>query len=444
MSDSIFLLVASLISIVVGAILGYIFGKKSVVQEETDMSRYVSKDLYEREVSSSEKINTEKERLQKELIELNRLISAQEEQKVGLERRLAEHNKEVENLREEFHKQFKLTASEIIEKNTESFKQKSSEQMNTLLNPLNEKLKSFEQKVQDTYEKGMKDRESLKTVVEQLSLQNKSLSQEAQNLTKALKGEVKKQGNWGEIILERLLESSGLKKDVEYFIQDSHTSDEGNRLQPDVVVQLPDEKYVVIDSKVSLIAYDKLAAANDQEEADRALKELQLSLKAHIKGLSDKEYQKLHGDKSPDFVLLFIPIEGAFNAALQYNNNLYQEALDKNVIIVSTTTLLATLRTIASIWKQEYQNQHIRQIADEGANLYDKIAGFVADLEKLGSQMETTQKTYDAAMNKLSTGRGNILKRAEKMRKLGLQPTKRISPKLLGGDENEETNELDN
>lgn len=444
MSDSIFLLVASLISIVVGAILGYIFGKKSVVQEETDMSRFVSKDLYEREVSSSEKINTEKERLQKELIELNRLISAQEEQKVGLERRLAEHNKEVENLREEFHKQFKLTASEIIEKNTESFKQKSSEQMNTLLNPLNEKLKSFEQKVQDTYEKGMKDRESLKTVVEQLSLQNKSLSQEAQNLTKALKGEVKKQGNWGEIILERLLESSGLKKDVEYFIQDSHTSDEGNRLQPDVVVQLPDEKYVVIDSKVSLIAYDKLAAANDQEEADRALKELQLSLKAHIKGLSDKEYQKLHGDKSPDFVLLFIPIEGAFNAALQYNNNLYQEALDKNVIIVSTTTLLATLRTIASIWKQEYQNQHIRQIADEGANLYDKIAGFVADLEKLGSQMETTQKTYDAAMNKLSTGRGNILKRAEKMRKLGLQPTKRISPKLLGGDENEETNELDN
>lgn len=444
MSDSIFLLVASLISIVVGAILGYIFGKKSVVQEETDMSRYVSKDLYEREVSSSEKINTEKERLQKELIELNRLISAQEEQKVGLERRLAEHNKEVENLREEFHKQFKLTASEIIEKNTESFKQKSSEQMNTLLNPLNEKLKSFEQKVQDTYEKGMKERESLKTVVEQLSLQNKSLSQEAQNLTKALKGEVKKQGNWGEIILERLLESSGLKKDVEYFIQDSHTSDEGNRLQPDVVVQLPDEKYVVIDSKVSLIAYDKLAAANDQEEADRALKELQLSLKAHIKGLSDKEYQKLHGDKSPDFVLLFIPIEGAFNAALQYNNNLYQEALDKNVIIVSTTTLLATLRTIASIWKQEYQNQHIRQIADEGANLYDKIAGFVADLEKLGSQMETTQKTYDAAMNKLSTGRGNILKRAEKMRKLGLQPTKRISPKLLGGDENEETNELDN
>lgn len=440
--DSTALLILSLstiIALVAGVWVGFKLGKKSDDGRET-----VGKDLYDRELQNAAEAKREAEQLRDQIVQLNRSLSAFEQEKKDFERRINEHNAEVSSLRDEFYKQFKLTASEILEKNTESFKLKSSEQMSTILNPLNEKLKSFEQKVQDSYEKGMKERESLKTVVEQLSLQNKSLSQEAQNLTKALKGEVKTQGNWGEVILERLLESSGLKKDVEYFIQDSHTSEEGNRLQPDVVVQLPEEKYVVIDSKVSLVAYDKLAAADNKEDADQALKELQLSLKAHIKGLSDKEYQKLHGDRSPDFVLLFIPIEGAFNAALQFNNNLYQEALDKNVIIVSTTTLLATLRTIASIWKQEYQNQHIRQIADEGANLYDKIAGFVVDLEKLGSQMETTQKTYDAAMNKLSTGRGNILRRAEKMRKLGLQPTKRINPKLLGGDENEDTDELDN
>ncbi|KAB2807377.1 DNA recombination protein RmuC [Phaeocystidibacter luteus] len=428
-----------IVSIIATALLGVWFGfrlgKKSV-PESTDNG--VNKDLYNREVEENKALKFEIDKLQVEIRELTGKISAYQQEKVDLNRRIEDHSTEMDKLRDEFYKQFKLTASEILQKNTESFQSNSKEQMSSILSPLQEKLQNFEKKVQDTYEKGLKERSELSSEIKKLVEQNQSLQEEANNLTRALKGDVKKQGNWGEIVLKRLLEASGLTEGREFETQESHSTSDGRRLQPDVVVHLPDEKYVIIDSKVSLVAYEKFVAAEDDEARSRAIKEHLVSVHAHLDGLSKKEYQKLHGEQSPDYVLLFIPIEGAFNAALQNDSSLYEKALEKNIVIVSATTLLATLRTVASIWRQEKRNRNIEEIAEEGAKLYDKFVGFVNDLEKLGNQMETARKTYDLAFNKLSSGRGNLVTRAENMRKLGLQTTKRLSTKLIDQDEEDE------
>lgn len=428
-----------IVSIIATALLGVWFGfrlgKKSV-PESTDNG--VNKDLYNREVEENKALKFEINKLQVEIRELTGKISAYQQEKVDLNRRIEDHSTEMDKLRDEFYKQFKLTASEILQKNTESFQSNSKEQMSSILSPLQEKLQNFEKKVQDTYEKGLKERSELSSEIKKLVEQNQSLQEEANNLTRALKGDVKKQGNWGEIVLKRLLEASGLTEGREFETQESHSTSDGRRLQPDVVVHLPDEKYVIIDSKVSLVAYEKFVAAEDDEARSRAIKEHLVSVHAHLDGLSKKEYQKLHGEQSPDYVLLFIPIEGAFNAALQNDSSLYEKALEKNIVIVSATTLLATLRTVASIWRQEKRNRNIEEIAEEGAKLYDKFVGFVNDLEKLGNQMETARKTYDLAFNKLSSGRGNLVTRAENMRKLGLQTTKRLSTKLIDQDEEDE------
>lgn len=431
------LILLSAISLVFITVLYFKQNKKSV--DAIDKSQFVGIALYQKEQSISQDLKNDNDKLKDEIVQLNRTISAFEQEKKDLTRRLDEHTQEVEKLQEKFQKEFELAAHRILDKNTEDFQKRSSEQMKNILSPLQEKIVSFEKKVDDTHLKNVQERAALKAVVEQLSLQNKSLSEEAQNLTKALKGDVKKQGNWGEVILERILETSGLRKGFEYTTQTQMQNEEGRNVQPDVIINLPDEKYVVVDSKVSLLAYEKLASLEDPTEIDQTYKELNLSVRAHIKGLSDKEYQKLHKEKSPDFVLLFIPIEGAFNAALQFDNNLYEHALEKNIIIVSPTTLLATLRTIASIWKQEYQNQNIRKIAEEGSKMYDKLVSFVDDMLKLGKQMETTQRTYEGAMKKLSTGNGSLVGRGEKMKKLGLQTTKAMDKQLL--DSNEDENE---
>lgn len=436
MNDVALLILSIMIPVaaLLGVWFGYKIGKKGA---QSDSSSTVSTELYERELKEASEAKAEAEKLRSEIVQLNRQISAFEQERKDFERRIDEHGSEMEKLRDEFYKQFKLTATEILEKNTASFQEKSKVEVGNLLNPLKEKLQSFEKKVQDTYEKGLAERTTLSTEIKKLVEQNQSLQEEANNLTRALKGDVKKQGNWGEVVLKRLLEISGLTEGKEFETQSSHTTEDGRRLQPDVVIHLPDEKYVIVDSKVTLTAYERLVSADTDEDRDKALKEHLLAMYAHIDGLSKKEYQNLHGDKSPDFVLLFIPIEGAFNAALQNDNNLYQKAMEKNIVIVSTTTLLATLRTISSIWKQENRSRNIEAIANEGAKLYDKFVGFVDEMEKLGKQMKTAQSTYDDAWNKLFTGRGNLVTRAEKMKKLGLQTTKSLPTKLLDEDDTE-------
>ena len=259
------------------------------------------------------------------------------------------------------------------------------------------------------------------------------MSEEALNLTKALKGDSKKQGNWGELILEKVLEKSGLTKGREYDVQQSFTMEDGSRLQPDVIIRLPDSKNLIVDSKVSLVAYERYIASDDDDKAsqDAFLKEHILSIRTHIKGLSGKNYQNLYGVGSPDFVLLFIPIEPAFILSISTDNDLYNDAFDKNVVLVSPTTLLATLRTIANVWKQEYQSQNAMEIAKQGADMYDKFVAFTEDLIKVGKLMDDSKKTYSEAMNKLYDGKGNLVRRAENMKKLGIKASKQLPQGLV-------------
>lgn len=447
----ILLIAAVLVALLIGIAIGLYFGRKSGATglSERDMQdRYISKDLYERELRSNQELREEYKQLNERLIQVKAEWAGKEQEYLNLQRRLKEHNEEMSRLREEFHQQFKLTATEILEKNSDAFRKRTGDHMTNLLDPLKEKLASFEKKVQETYEKGQSERIELKTEVKKLVEQNESLKTEANNLTRALKGDVKMQGNWGEVILEKLLERSGLKKGVEYFTQEHHAAEDGKRSFLDVVVHLPEEKYIVIDSKVSLVDYERMTSADTPDEQQKALKSHIASIRAHVKGLSEKQYQHIHGDKSPDFVLLFIPIEGAFSAALQTDHNLYQDAYDKNIVVVTTSTLMATLQIISAIWKQEHRSKNIQEIAERGQRLYDKFVLFIKDMGKLGDQLDLTRRTYDSAVNKLSTGRGNLVSQAEQLRKLGISTTKRIDARFkedeVPEDELNENEDIEN
>jgi len=423
-----------LIGLAVGALIGWLLGKnKSNTSQtsEVDLEKdFVRKERFEDLKKSEEKLSLEIDEKQGELIISSKEVVVWQERYTALDEKLKSQKEETEKLQEKFKNDFKVLAQEILDKNSKSFTEHNKKEIDVILNPFKEKLQSFEKKVDDNYEKGQKERITLKTEVKNLIDMNEKLSKDANNLTKALKGDVKTQGNWGEVILERILEKSGLVKDREYYVQNSLTSEDGKLYRPDVIIHLPDNKKVIIDSKVSLVAYEKFSSSENTEDQKTHLKQHILSIKAHIKGLSDKNYQNLYGVDGLDFVLLFIPIEGAFSAALQADNSLFQEAFDKNVVLVSTSTLLATLKTIASIWKQEYQNQNAVEIARQGGDLYDKFVNFSEDLITLGKQLNTAKGTYDGAMNKLSEGKGNLVSRSEKMRKLGLKTSKQMNQKL--------------
>jgi len=349
----------------------------------------------------------------------------------NLREKLATQKQEMEELQKKFSTEFENIAHKILKQNSQDFTQVNQKNISEILTPLREKIQLFEKKVEDTYEKGLKDQTDLKAELKKLHDLNLKISDEASNLTKALKGDVKKQGNWGEVILERILERSGLTEGREYEKQFSVIGENGARLQPDVVIHLPDQKHIVVDSKVSLVAYERLV--NTPEEADRAMhiKAHLLSIKSHIKLLSEKHYQSAQGMNSPDFVLLFVPIESSFSVAIQADQDLFSYAWDNKVVIVSPSTLLATLRTIASIWQQENQTRNAMEIARQGGLLYDKFVNFVADLEKVGNNIEQTRKNYDLAMNKLNDGRGNLIRSAEKLRELGSKASKELPQKYL-------------
>jgi len=285
--------------------------------------------------------------------------------------------------------------------------------------------------VEDTYEKGLKDQTDLKAELKKLHDLNLKISDEANNLTRALKGDVKKQGNWGETILERILERSGLTEGREYRKQESVLSENGQRFQPDVVLHLPDQKHLVVDSKVSLVAYERLVNSDNEKDRMSFIREHLQSVRNHIKNLSDKHYQNSQGFNSPDFVLLFIPIESSFSIAVQEDQELFSYAWDNKVVIVSPSTLLATLRTISSIWQQENQTRNALEIARQSGALYDKFVAFIDDMESIGKSMENTRKTYDQATNKLYQGSGNLVRRAENIRKLGAKTSKELPPEKI-------------
>jgi DNA recombination protein RmuC len=351
---------------------------------------------------------------------------------INLQEKLVSQKSEMENLQQKFTTEFENIASKILKQNTTEFSAANQKSMTELILPLKEKIQGFEKKVEDTYEKGLKDQTDLKAELKKLHDLNLKISDEANNLTKALKGDVKKQGNWGEVILERILERSGLTEGREYEKQVSVISENGLRFQPDVVIHLPDQKHIVVDSKVSLVAYERLVNIEPDKDRSAFVKEHLLSIRSHIKILSEKHYQNAQGFNSPDFVLLFVPIESSFSIAVQEDQELFSYAWDNKVVIVSPSTLLATLRTIASIWQQENQTRNALEIARQSGALYDKFVSFIADIESIGRSIESTRKTYDQATNKLYIGAGNLVKRAENIKKLGAKTTKEMpADKLL-------------
>lgn len=351
---------------------------------------------------------------------------------VGLREKLISQKQEMEDLQKKFTTEFENIANKILDKNSEKFTAVNQKNMSDVLNPLKEKILLFERKVDDTYKQGLKDQTDLRAELKKLYDLNSKISEEANNLTKALKGDVKKQGNWGEVVLERILERSGLNEGTGgYQRQFAENSEEGKRILPDIVINLPDNKHIIIDSKVSLISYERAVNAATETERLTYLKDHILSVKNHIKSLSAKHYQTAPKLNSPDFVLLFMPIESSFGVAVQEDHELFSFAWDLKVVLVSPSTLLATLRTIASIWQQENQTRNALEIARQSGALYDKFVGFITDMEKIGRGISNVQGNYNDAMNKLQTGSGNLVGRIENIKKLGAKTSKEIPKPML-------------
>ena len=352
-------------------------------------------------------------------------------QNENLQNRLSEQKAELEELNKKFTKEFENLANRILEEKSQKFSDQNKTNLDIILNPFKEKLKEFENKVDQTYRAESAERVTLKAEIKNLVELNKQISEEANNLATALKGDNKQQGNWGELVLEKILERSGLVDGTEYKTQITSTNVDGDKIRPDVVIFLPDNKHVVVDSKVSLVAYNACVNAISEEERLKYLKLHIDSLRSHVKLLSDKNYQTAAGFESPDFVLLFVPIESSFSLAVQGDAELFNFAWDRKIVIVSPSTLLATLRTIASIWKQERQTRNALEIAEEGGKLYDKFVAFYEDLKKVGEKMDEGKKIYTESMKKLYDGSGNLIRRAEKMRELGAKTTKQLPQNII-------------
>ncbi len=405
-------------------------------------------DKLEQSVQSANEQN-EQSRLNAEHLrdELTRSGAENEQLKTSL----AQQEENLAKLQEQFRQEFKAMASELLEDKSQKFTELNKSNMDQILKPLKENIETFKEKVQETYEKETRERQSLKDELTRLHELNQQMSQEANNLTSALKGQSQTQGAWGEMQLEMILEKSGLQKDLHYSVQESFRTEEGKQLRPDVILKMPENKQLVIDSKVSLTDYERYCSADNEEDRVQAEKAHLTSLRNHIKELDSKRYQDLYQLNSVDFVLMFVPIESAFSLAVQSElaikgagQAIYQEALEKNVVIVTTSTLLATLRTVESIWRQDNQNRHAMEIAKKSGDMYNKFVGFMEDMEKVGRQIENSQNAYTDAMKKLGTGKGNLVNRAEAIRKLGAKASKSLSPAILqmaGIDEDAEKNQ---
>ncbi len=412
------LIVIALLAAAAGALIGLLHGRARTAAAEAKAERLPQ--LEGRLIEAEKQVNT----LNAQIATLSTQLQQERQQSI-------EKLALLQSARDELSSQFKNLANEILEEKSKRFSEQNQQSLGQLLEPLKSRLQEFQGKVEQVYVQEGKDRSALAEQVRQLMELNKTVSQEANNLTKALKGSNKTQGNWGELILERVLETAGLRKGEEFDVQESHTTGDGKRLQPDVVLHLPEDRHLVIDAKATLVAYEDYASAEDDKHRDAALKRHLDAVRAHIKGLSDKNYQDLYGLKSLDFVLMFVPIEPAFMLAVTHDRDLFMDAWNKNVLLVSPSTLLFVVRTVASLWRQEAQNRNAQDIAKRGAELYDKLAGFVEDMESLGNRLSQAQKDYDGAINKLSTGRGNLIRQAEMLKKLGVKPNKALPTPMV-------------
>ena len=434
-----YLLIAVLFSLI-GLFIGKLaaklsFSKEKIVSEKEKSTLEVRIVLLEETKGIAEdnfiELQKELKGMQREKEQLISDKSTLTSELQGLQLKLEENKQEVEKLNEKFTKEFENLANKILDEKSLKFTAQNKENIKNILHPLQEKIKGFEDKVEKTHKESIDYHAALRQQILGLKELNQQMSKETINLTKALKGDNKMQGNWGELVLERVLEKSGLEKDREYFVQQSFTNDEGKRVLPDVVIHLPDNKKMIVDSKVSLVAYEQYI--NEEEELLKAgfLKEHVNSLKRHVDQLSEKKYEDIYKIESPDFVLLFIPIEPAFAVALNSDTYLYNKAFEKNIVIVTPSTLLATLRTIDTMWNNEKQQRNALEIARQAGALYDKFQGFLSDLIGIGKRIDESKKEYSNAMSKLVEGRGNIITSVEKLKKMGAKAKKALPEGLV-------------
>jgi len=434
-----------ILSLIAGVILGFTIGFLYFKMKKgdgaiVDNSLQTENARLEERIQQLQNVKTELEEKRNQLVTLNSELSEWKTRYIGLEEKLSTQKDELNEIQKKFNTEFENLANRILEDKSKKFTEQNKNNLDIILNPLKEKIKDFEAKVEKAYKEESTERTTLKTEIKHLIELNNKISTEANNLASALKGDNKMQGNWGEVILEKILESSGLVKGQEYKTQVSTTNEEGSRIQPDVVIYLPDNKHVIIDSKVSLIAYTESVNAIEENEKLRFVKAHIDSIKTHVKNLSDKNYQSADGIISPDFVLMFIPTESSFSLAVRSDVELFNFAWEKKVVIVSPSTLLATVKTISSIWKQEKQTRNALEIAEQGGKLYDKFEGLVRDLIEVGKKMDAAKSNYSDAMNKLYTGKGNIVKSVENLKKLGAKASKDLPQQLIERSNEEDTN----
>ena len=432
MNDNLILVLSIIVAAGLGAYFGMLISKlKSKSEKSTLEEREFQLNKENQSLKSTiESIEKERDKFRDEREGLNIELVQKNVEFENLQKQNEERDKELTKQQEQLRKDFELLANKILEEKSIKFSEQNKEQISNILNPLQEKIKTFEKKVDDTQKESISMHSALKTQLEGLKELNIQMSKEATNLTKALKGDSKMQGNWGELVLERVLEKSGLEKDREYFVQQSFQREDGTRVMPDVVLHLPDSKKMIIDSKVSLTDYERMVNADD-DQRELYLKAHVSSIKKHVDQLSDKNYQDLYDIESPDFVLMFVPIEPAFAVAINEDNTLYNKAFERNIVIVTPATLLATLRTIDTMWNNEKQQQNAIEIAKQAGALYDKFEGLVTDLTGIGKKIDAAKTDYSSAMNKLVEGKGNLISRVEKIKKMGAKAKKSLPENII-------------
>lgn len=451
MLQTILVLAAFIIALIIGIFIGKSLFTATTTSEKASLEEKI-KGLFtqieqlktqfqsERELfqKNIQQLQAEKESIRNEKEAVAIQLSKKEVDFDNLLERNREQKQEVEQLQEKFTKEFENLANKILEEKTTKFTEQNKENLKTILSPLQDKIQLFEKKVEDTHKESIDYHAALRQQIMGLRELNAQMSKETLNLTKALKGDSKMQGNWGELVLERVLEKSGLEKGREYEVQQSFVTDEGNRVQPDVIINLPDGKKMIVDAKVTLTAYERFVNEEDDTLKTQYLKEHVNALKRHVDQLGEKNYHDLYKMESPDFVLLFVPIEPAFALALNEDTTLYNKAFEKNIVIVTPSTLLATLRTIDSMWTNQKQQENAYEIARQAGALYDKFEGFVSDLIKIGKRMDEAKSEYSNAMNKLVDGKGNLVTSVEKLKKMGAKAKKSLPESIINRAESNE------
>ncbi|POY37181.1 DNA recombination protein RmuC [Solitalea longa] len=441
--DHINIIIAAVSGTITGLILMKLISSKTKNSLLLDKAKLEERERIATEELTRSRVQLESERRnyeqllteEREAAEQTRieLVTIRENLKTQLQR-VEDQRSEIDDMHKKFTLQFENIAGKLLEEKSQKFTEQNRVNLDLLLSPLKEKLIDFEKKVEKTYDQELRDKISLKEEVKKLFDLNQKISEEANNLARALKSDTKKQGNWGEFILERVLERSGLTEGESYTLQAKEmglTGSDGNRYAPDVIIHLPEQKHLVVDAKVSLVAYEQWINAEDDDTRERYGRSHLNSLRNHVIELSNKNYHQLNGINTPEFVLMFVPVESSFSMAVQTDNDLFGFAWDKKVVIVSPSTLLATLRTVASVWKQEKQNRNVFEIARLSGDMYDKFVGFVGDMELIDKNLRQSKESFDKAMNKLTAGRGNLTVTAEKLKTLGAKAGKQLDDKYL-------------